>query len=167
VDTANLIRKLRAKGALTQQELARRAGTSQSAVARYETGVSSPSVNTLERLVRATGAELEFSTKPAPASDLSGEMATTLRRFRLEILRLARQAGASNVRVFGSVARGENRVGSDIDLLVDFDISEGLLPIVVLTQQIRSLINCPIDVAPVDILKPEIARNAVREAVPL
>jgi predicted nucleotidyltransferase len=94
-------------------------------------------------------------------------MATTLRRFRLEILRLARQAGASNVRIFGSVARGENRVDSDIDLLVDFDISEGLLPIVVLTQQIATLINMPVDVAPVDVLKPEIARIAIREGVPL
>ena len=167
MDTADLIRKLRATGGLTQQELARRAGTSQSAVARYETGVASPSVNTFERLVRATGADLKFSTRPAPASDLSGEMATTLRRFRLEILRLARQAGASNVRIFGSVARGENRVGSDIDLLVDFDVSKGLLPIVMLTQQIEALINIPVDVAPVDILKPAIARRALSEAVPL
>jgi predicted nucleotidyltransferase/DNA-binding XRE family transcriptional regulator len=167
VDTGELIRNLRTKAGLTQQEVARRAGTSQSAVARYETGVSSPSVNTFERLIRAAGAELQFSTRPAPASDLSGEMATTLRRFRLEILRLARQAGASNVRIFGSVARGENRVGSDIDLLVDFDISKGLIPIVVLTQQIESLINIPVDIAPVDLLKPAIARNAVRDAVPL
>jgi predicted nucleotidyltransferase/DNA-binding XRE family transcriptional regulator len=167
VDTGDLLRKLRKGGGLTQQALARRAGTSQSAVARYETGVASPSVNTFERLVRATGAELEFSTRPAPAADLSGEMATTLRRHRLEILRFARQAGASNVRIFGSVARGENRVGSDIDLLIDFDISNGLIPIVVLKQQIESLINIPVDVAPVGLLKPEVARSAIRDAVPL
>jgi hypothetical protein len=167
MDTGDLLRKLREGGGLTQQVLARRAGTSQSAVARYETGVASPSVNTFERLVRATGAKLEFSTSPAPASDLSGEMATTLRRHRLEILRFARLAGVSNVRIFGSVARGENRIGSDIDLLVDFDISKGLIPIVVLKQQIESLINIPIDVAPVGLLKPEIARSAVRDAVPL
>jgi predicted nucleotidyltransferase len=65
------------------------------------------------------------------------------------------------------VARGESSVGGDIDLLVDFDISKGLLPIVKLTQQIEALINLPVDVAPVDILKPAIARRALSEAVPL
>ncbi len=48
--------------------------------------------------------------------DLAG-----LRERRHEILRIARAHGASNVRVFGSVARGEALPGSDVDLLVDFD----------------------------------------------
>jgi hypothetical protein len=167
MDTGALIKGLRQKGGLTQEELARRAGTSQSAVARYETGSSSPSVNTLERLVRAAGAELHVSTKQAPAADLSGELATKLRRRRLEILRFAREAGASNVRIFGSAARGDNHLESDIDLLVDFDTSFGLLPIVTLSQQIKALIDTPVDVAPVSLLKADIAKNALREAVPL
>lgn len=167
MDTGALIRGLRQKGGMTQGELARRAGTSQSAIARYETGVSSPSVNTLERMVRAAGAALHVSTKQAPAADLSGELATKLRRRRLEILRLAREAGASNVRIFGSVARGDNEIESDIDLLVDFDISFGLLPIVTLSQQIEALIDTPVDVAPVSLLREEVAKNALRDAVPL
>ena len=43
-----------------------------------------------------------------------------LRQLRDEILRIAEQYGASNVRVFGSVARGDARPDSDVDLLVDF-----------------------------------------------
>lgn len=167
MDTATFIRNLRINEGLTQGELARRAGTSQSAVARYETGASSPSVNTLERMVRAAGAELNLSTKPAPPSDLSGDLATKLRRHRIEILRRAREAGAANVRIFGSVARGDNHRQSDVDLLVDFDVSNGLLPIVTLSQQIESLIGTRVDVAPYQLLKPAIARNALRDSVPL
>ena len=167
MDTATFIRNLRLHGGLTQEELGQRAGTSQSAVARYEAGVSSPSVNTLERMVRAAGAELHLSTKPAPPSDLSGELATRLRRNRQEILRCAREVGATNVRIFGSVARGDNHQQSDVDLLVDFDTSNGLLPIVTLSQQIESLIGTHVDVAPYQLLKPDVARSALRDSVPL
>ncbi|HEY5267184.1 MAG TPA: helix-turn-helix domain-containing protein [Acidimicrobiales bacterium] len=167
MDTAALILQIRTDGDLTQHQLAKRAGTSQSAVARYETGVSSPSVNTLERLVRASGAELTISTRPAPASDLSGELPTLLRHHRFEILQLAHRAGVTNVRIFGSVARGENDANSDVDLLVDFDTSFGLLPIVTLSQQISYLVKTAVDVTPVQLLKREIARNALRDAVPL
>jgi len=117
--------------------------------------------------VRAAGAALTLTTKPAPASDLSGELPRLLRYHRFEIPRLARLAGATNVRIFGSVARGENVANSDIDLLVDFDISLGLLPIVTLSQQISELVDTPVDVAPVQLLKIEVARNALRDAVPL
>lgn len=52
----------------------------------------------------------------------------TLRREKkAEILRLAEAHGCRNVRVFGSVATGENRSDSDIDFLVDLDESRGLL----------------------------------------
>jgi len=167
MDPAALILQTRTNSNLTQHELARRAGTSQSAVARYETGVSSPSVNTLERLVRAGGAELTISTKPAPASDLSGELPTLLRHHRFEILRLARRVGVTNVRIFGSVARGENDANSDVDLLVDFDISSGLLPLVTLSRQISDLVRTEVDVTPAQLLKKEIAHSALRDAVPL
>jgi uncharacterized protein len=58
-------------------------------------------------------------------------MTTSLDRLRLEkgpeILRLAESHGCHNVRVFGSVASGDNKPGSDIDFLVDLDDGRGLL----------------------------------------
>jgi predicted nucleotidyltransferase/DNA-binding XRE family transcriptional regulator len=162
------LRELRLRAGLTQQALAKRAGTSQAAVARYESGASSPSLATLERLVRAAGAELVLTTTPAPAADLSGARAVRLRRNRREILRLAREAGATNVRVFGSVARGEDDASSDIDLLVDYDAaSAGLLPIGRLEAALETLLGEPVDVSPADMLRPEVAAAAHREAVPL
>lgn len=53
-----LIRDARRRAGLTQRQLARRAGTSHSTLAAYETGAKSPNVTTLDRLVRAAGFEL-------------------------------------------------------------------------------------------------------------
>jgi len=80
---------------------------------------------------------------------------------------LVRHAGAPNVRVFGSVAPGEDGLDSDIDLLVDYDSSQGLFPIVRLTEKLETLLGEGIDIAPVDILRPEVASPALSEAVPL
>lgn len=55
----------RAKAGLTQEELARRMDTSQSAIARLETGRSLPSARTLERFAKATGTSLRISFEPA------------------------------------------------------------------------------------------------------
>jgi transcriptional regulator with XRE-family HTH domain len=60
-----LVRGARLEAGLSQRALARRAGTSQPAVARYETGAASPSWETLQRLVKACGKRLEVSTEIA------------------------------------------------------------------------------------------------------
>ena len=81
-----------------------------------------------------------------------------LRLNRDRIRRAAHRHGASNVRVFGSVARGQDRPESDIDLLVDLDVrARGLFPIAGLQD----------DVVPQDALAPHVAQNALAEAVPL
>lgn len=49
------------------------------------------------------------------------DMQERVRSLREEILRIARQRGAHNVRLFGSVARGEDHPGSDLDFLVEFE----------------------------------------------
>jgi hypothetical protein len=76
-------------------------------------------------------------------------------------------AGASNVRLFGSVARGEDREDSDIDFLVDFDLSGGLLPILRLNEELSELLGDRVEVAPVGVLKQEVLDHALEEAVPL
>jgi transcriptional regulator with XRE-family HTH domain len=59
-----LLREARHRAGLTQRELAERAGTSQAAVARIERGRQSPSLETLQRLVRACGLDLRFHLAP-------------------------------------------------------------------------------------------------------
>src|SRR5215475_7399334 len=64
-----LVREVRLAAALSQRALARRAGTSQSAVARYESGATSPSWETLQRLAAACGKRLRVHTEVAPSPE--------------------------------------------------------------------------------------------------
>jgi predicted nucleotidyltransferase/DNA-binding XRE family transcriptional regulator len=162
-----LIAEVRASAGLTQIELAQRAGTSQAAVARYESRKVSPSTSTLIRLLRAAGLELEVRIRKSHLSNLSGDRAKKLRQLRGEIISHMREHGASNPRIFGSVARGDDDKNSDIDLLVDFDISQGLVPIARLSHELSILLGEKVDVAPVKMLRPSVAKSALAEAVPL
>jgi predicted nucleotidyltransferase len=80
---------------------------------------------------------------------------------------MAAAKGAVNVRIFGSTARGEADASSDIDVLVDFDVAEGLWPMIELADELEGLLGRRVDVAPVQILKPEVAERALAEALPL
>lgn len=153
---------------MTQAALAARAGTSQANVAKYEAGRMSPSVSTLERLLHAAGFSLHVAAVPVQAlTDLSGARARKVRANRQAILDIVRRHGGSNVRLFGSVARGEDAEDSDIDLLIDFDTSEGLLPVVGMQQELQDLLQERVDVAPAALLKPEVAAVALIDAVPI
>ena len=152
---------------LTQAQLARRSGTSQAASARYESGDSNPSTATLQRITRAAGFEVQLKLVAVKASDLSSNRAAKLRKQRGKINSLLSEAGASNPRIFGSVARGEDNQSSDIDLLVDFDVKLGLLPIIELNQKLSELLGERVEVSPVQVLKHSVLESALSEAVPL
>ena len=83
---------------------------------------------------------------------------------RSEVLALARARGASNVRVFGSVARGEDAQASDIDLLVDFPAGTSLLTVIGLENALRDLLGVPVDVGPADALRPDMRERVLAEA---
>lgn len=70
----------------------------------------------------------------------------TIDQNREEILRIAARHGARNVRVFGSVARGEERSDSDVDLLVEMDDERSLLDLVGLEQDLEELLQRKVDV---------------------
>lgn len=167
LDSSQIIVEVRRLAGLTQSELALRAGTSQAAVARYENGISNPSTATLQRLTRAAGYEVRVQIVPVKASNLNSKRAAKLRKKRGEINSLLARAGASNPRIFGSVARGEDAELSDIDLLVDFDTSRGLLPIIELNSKLSKLLGERVEVSPAGALKSSILENALSEAVPL
>jgi len=67
--TADLLKSARVRAGLSQRELAERAGTSQPAVARAESGKGSITVDTLRRLLGAAGFDLVLTAQPAPATD--------------------------------------------------------------------------------------------------
>ena len=91
-----------------------------------------------------------------------------LRELRPEIERAASRASACNVRIFGSVARGEDRPDSDIDVLVDAPVErDGLFPLVGLRLELEDLLGRTVDVTTPSMLKPEVAERALAEAVPL
>lgn len=167
--SAEIIRRARVSAGLTQTELARRAGTSQPAVARYEAGVASPAVRTLERLLRVLGTRVDLVTTPAGTSiNLAGERMHKLRKHRPQIQEAVRRAGATNVRVFGSVIRGEDRPDSDVDVLVDFDVSvHGALPLIRLQRELSELLDDHVEIAAPELLRPEIAERITMEAIPL
>ena len=77
-----------------------------------------------------------------------------LRAQREEIVAAARRRRASNVRVFGSVSRGEARPSSDVDFLVDFDAEASLLDQVGLIQDLEELLGVGVDVVSSGGLRP-------------
>lgn len=95
------------------------------------------------------------------------DLETLLSTRRQEILALAARHGASNVRVFGSVARGEAGPASDIDLLVDLEPGRDLLDLGGLLMDLRDLLQVPVDVGTEPMLKERIRARVLSEAVPL
>ncbi|MDG4576375.1 MAG: nucleotidyltransferase family protein [Defluviicoccus sp.] len=90
-----------------------------------------------------------------------------LRDKRDELLRIAAKYGASDVRVFGSVARGEADEESDIDLLVCFEPGRSLLDHAGLWLDLEALLDCRVDVVSEGGLKPRLKDRVLGEAVPL
>jgi len=92
---------------------------------------------------------------------------TILKARRDQILNLCAKYGASNVRVFGSVARGEADESSDIDLIVDFDPERSPLDHAALWLELQELVGVKVDVVSSRGLKPRIRERVLQEAVPL
>ncbi len=90
-----------------------------------------------------------------------------LQKYRSEILDLAIRHGAKDVRVFGSRARGEDRVDSDLDLLVALGDGRSLLDLVGLKQDLEDLLHCPVDVVTEQALSPYLRERVLSAAVPL
>ncbi len=86
---------------------------------------------------------------------------------REDILRIAAQHGAHNVRVFGSVARGEARPDSDVDLLVEMESGRSLLDLGGLLMDLQALLGREVDVVTDKGLRDRIRARVLREAKPL
>jgi uncharacterized protein len=90
-----------------------------------------------------------------------------LREKRDTIRRLLLEAGMSNPRVFGSVVRGEDREGSDLDLLIDPGPRTGLLKMVQLESKLEAATGIKIDLRTPDEIHPRFRSRVLAEAAAL
>lgn len=132
---------------LSQSELARRSGIAQPNIAAYESGRRIPTASTRERLTAAC--------RPRPAESLA--------QHRDEVVAVLARHRMSTPRVFGSVARGTDRPGSDLDLMVDAHADLDLLDLVDAASELEELLGVPVDIVTSRSLPPghPIARSAV------
>jgi uncharacterized protein len=94
-------------------------------------------------------------------------MPPTLANQRDSILHIAEKHGASNVRIFGSMVRGTETAGSDIDILVNLAADRSLLDQVGLKQDLEELLGRSVDVLVEGGLSPYLEERILAEAVPL
>jgi len=90
-----------------------------------------------------------------------------LQRMRDQIVLVAARRGATNLRVFGSVARGEAKPSSDLDLLVDLEPGRSLVDLGGLLMDIADLLGVEVDVVTEASLKPRVRARVLAEAVRL
>jgi predicted nucleotidyltransferase/DNA-binding XRE family transcriptional regulator len=164
----SLVRAARQRAGLSQAELGRRAGITQSVISAYESGARQPSMPTLTRIIEATGAALDVRLQySADTQPREGALARRVRDHRDEILAVLRKCGLTNPRLFGSVVRGEETPASDVDLLVDVAAGVGLFALARCQAELEALLGVPVDLVPAADLKPGVAGHALADAVAL
>lgn len=170
LEAAAVLREARRRSKLSQAELARRANVAQPVISAYETGRREPGLAMLSRLVEATGHQLRIDLVAEPGHKRGlpdTPMGRRLRQRRRAIIEAAERRGATNVRVFGSVARGDDTNTSDVDLLVDLRGDVGIVGLIGLEREIAETLKRGVDVVPAANLKTGMASQVLAEAIPL
>lgn len=166
---ATVLRRARKQAGLSQTELAARADVTQSVVSAYESGQRQPSIPALARLVEAAGFELRLSVRRQPhrLRRLSGPVGRRVRRHRHDLTAAAAAHGIQNLRVFGSVARGEDRPDSDVDLLADLPPGLSLFGLGRAEADLEAILGARVELIPAADLKPGVRERAERDQVEL
>jgi predicted nucleotidyltransferase/ribosome-binding protein aMBF1 (putative translation factor) len=169
VTAGALLRQARSRADLSQVDLAARAGVSQSVISAYESGQRQPSIPTLSRLVGAAGFDLALSLRRPPGrlSRLSGPVGRRVRRHRKDLVAAAAAHAVSNLRVFGSVARGEDHPASDVDLLADFPPGLSLFGLGRLEADLEGILGTRVDLISAADLKPGIQERVESDLIAL
>jgi uncharacterized protein len=164
-----VLRDARKRAGLSQVELAGRAGVTQSVISAYESGHRQPSLPTLAALVEAAGFDLEVRVRRQSAglARLTGPVGRRVRQCHRELVPVAAAHGVANLRVFGSVARGQDRQDSDVDLLADLPAGLGLLGLARVAQELEAIVGAPVDLVPAADLKDDVRQRAERDLVAL
>jgi uncharacterized protein len=161
---ASTIRGARVRARLTQVQLAAKANVAQSVVSAYEASRREPSFETLRKLVSAAGFDLDVVLVPSLPT-LSRRRSVEGNRSRL--FRALGALGATNLRLFGSVARGDDGPESDIDLLVDIAPDIGLFALGRMRSEAERILGSSVDIVPANSLKADVAERVLAEAIPL
>ena len=90
-----------------------------------------------------------------------------LRAKREAILEIARRYGVHDLRVFGSVVRGDADAASDVDFLVELEPGRSVMDLGGLLMDLQKHLHCKVDVMTPAMLKPRVRERALREATPL
>ncbi len=143
------IRAERLAAGLSQSQLSRAAGVSQPNLSAYENRRRMPSPEVLDRIRQAL--RVPLSERVAQHRD------------KINVLVTAHHA--TEPRIFGSTARGEDQAGSDVDLLVEFTDEATLLDEVGLRLALSDLLHLEVDVVAIDALRGSIRERVLREAV--
>ena len=164
-----MLRDARRRAGLTQQQLAARAGVTQSVISAYESGHRQPALTTLAALIAASGFDLDvrLRRRPVPLQRLTGPIGRRVRRHRKELTDAAAASGIKHLQVFGSVARGEDRPDSDVDLLADIPEGIGLVALGRLTAELERILRTHVDLVPAGALKPDVAARIESELLTL
>lgn len=136
---------------MSQSQLARAARVSQPNLSAYENGRRVPTPEVLDRIRRA----------------LAGRPSVRVEQHRAAIRAIVAEHHAREPRVFGSVARGDDQPGSDVDFLVDFSEEASLLDEIGLRLALTDLLQVEVDVVAADALRGAIRERVLREAVPV
>lgn len=144
------LRLRRAAAGLTQRELAELTGVKQPLIAAVERGTRQPTPAVREAI------EAALRLRP---SQLLGLL-------RDRVLAAVEAVGGSDVRVVGSVARGEDEPGSDLDLLVTFPPDADIITLLTLQEELSNALTIPVDLVSAGSSGPVLDR-AGAEAVPL
>lgn len=145
------IRSARLAAGMSQSQLAAAADVSQPNLSAYENGRRTPSPKVLERIARA------LLVRPS----------VRLRERRDAVLAAVAAHRAVDPQVFGSVARGEDEPGSDLDLVVSFTEDASLLDEVGLRIQLSDLLGIPVDVVGADALRGDFGARVMSELTPV
>jgi predicted nucleotidyltransferase len=94
-------------------------------------------------------------------------MDTLIVQHRAEILAVAAQHGARAIRLFGSVARGDARADSDVDVLIDLEPGRSLLDLIAIKQDLEDILGRSVDVVTEAAISPYLRQRVLAEAIPL
>jgi uncharacterized protein len=153
------LRRARQEAGLSQRQLAQLADVPASTIGRIERGQVSPTVQMLERLAGAMGLRLSMV--------FASTLLELVQSHAAEVERICARHGARNPRVFGSAARYEDDVASDVDLMVDLDESADLFSLIRLERDLRELLGVDVDVIPRSAMNEDLRRAAEAESAPV
>lgn len=166
MDVSDLIRRTRLDAGLSQRDLAQRAGTSQSALARYEGGHARPSLTSLERILRAAGKTLRLEVDDADADPPKHPVQRRLASRWEPVRAILEEHGVTAVSVFGSTARGEDAETSDLDLLVELP-GATYVKLASLQTDLEEALGVPVDATVRELLDDDARRRVSTEAIRL